>query len=498
MFRIIAAFIAFVLVACDRDAPTQPTGGAGKANCPLCEYLGDSKYTIPDGVTVPENEPDSTATDPSQDESPDTVTDPSQDESPENIDPPQIDPPQNYALSTPPPTWVFAGDVPNSERIELQEEMEAARAFFAERYGVEATDFTVLVATDNEALAPVFRDATGMDLGYDYPIWSRHSGGEEPAALPLPFVEIANNGRGVVVLTYGKHAFSTLKEAIVHEYFHVLQNDLAPSTKFDAPFWMVEGTAMYAEYVYSQSGPDRRPFFDMYSPYRDLGEAINEFEIMTPSELERLDSVEAFRSGKLHIIYTYAMAFAGLYFLVEQAEEDSYLRYWELLNDRPPNQAFEDAFGIGLEDFYGAFEEWLPSQLPSQVQLSVLLRWPGKEAPDPRASVAPVFPKTNPVDVNMGWMWGGMDMINGNGVHTIIASASAEDSLAIYLALERWSLDECTVYTLGWYKDGGWTDQFTEATLVEFSGPTSIEWTLPAHPDELPPLAEQPTMLCAP
>ena len=41
--------------------------------------------------------------------------------------------------------------------------MEAVRAYFSERFGVEATGFTVLVG-EYEAMSPIFSDLTGGNL----------------------------------------------------------------------------------------------------------------------------------------------------------------------------------------------------------------------------------------------------------------------------------------------------------------------------------------------
>ena len=67
----------------------------------------------------------------------------------------------------------------------------------------------------------------------------------------------------------------------------------------------------------------------------------------------------------MHPIYTYAMAFAASLLLVELSEkEDSYVKYWQLLRDRSTwQQAFHEAFGMGIEEFYRAFEDWLPPRL---------------------------------------------------------------------------------------------------------------------------------------
>lgn len=46
---------------------------------------------------------------------------------------------------TPPPTWVFAGGVPQNIQDDLKAELEKARGFYGERFGIEATGFTVLM-----------------------------------------------------------------------------------------------------------------------------------------------------------------------------------------------------------------------------------------------------------------------------------------------------------------------------------------------------------------
>ena len=407
---------------------------------------------------------------------------------------------QDDALSSPPPTWVFAGDVPDADRIALREEMEAVRSWFADQYGVEATGFTVLVGADHEALAPVSRDVVGVDLSSVF-VPPGHGGPN--SLLPAPFVTTTNDGSSLMVFVYGRNPFDSLKDAIAHEYFHVLQNQLAPryQTSEVKPYWLVEGLAQYADYAYSQSRLGRRPFFDRYSPYKDLGDAINLKGIMTPGELERLAALATFRDGcSLHPIYVYAMAFAGSYFLVEQTEEDSYVQYWKLLHDRPTwQQAFEESFGIGIEGFYEAFEEWLPAHLPSAVQISVWLRWPGKEALS-RAVLSllrwntKVEPDIVTFPPSTGYLrWGGS---TENGTHTI--ESPAGELWTTYLSL-WWQSDECTDHLLGWYKDGELTDQRAEATLVEFTGESSsLEWILPARPDMLPRLSKRTLGHCTP
>ena len=391
------------------------------------------------------------------------------------------------ALSSPPPTWVFAGDVPDADRAALREEMEAVRSWSADQYGVAATGFTVLVGADSEALAPVFQDVVF------------------PGPVPYSPIGIqvlpADNGSAVLLINLevegltGREAFSQAKSSILHEYFHVLQGQLASGfaqlldgkIAYKAnmgPFWLVEGLAQYADYAYSQLRLDRRPFLDRKTPYEDIASfLLRQDESLNPGDelmkLEDMGTFQDFGSGGLY--YNYGMAFAASYLLVEQAEQDSYVQYWKLLHDRPTwQQAFEESFGIGIEDFYEVFEEWLPSQVPSYVEFFAYLDWPGKEALSRDAlnrllwnlSVNPERTGPSPGDIR----WGG---------ERIVYTAGA--SWTGYLSLS-WYSDSCT-HLLGWYKDGELTDQRAEATLVEFTGiSSSLEWTLPARPDMLPRL----------
>ena len=377
---------------------------------------------------------------------------------------------------------MFAGDVPDADRAALREEMEAVRSWSADQYGVAATGFTVLVGADSEALAPVFQDVVF------------------PGPVPYSPIGIqvlpADNGSAVILIDLGSEALAQVKHSIVHEYFHVLQGQLASgfAQLLDGkiaykgqmgPFWLVEGLAEYADYAYSPSRLDRRTFFDRKTPYQDIAWFRQDESLNPGDELMKLEDKGTFQEGSGAIFYNYGMAFAASYLLVEQAEQDSYVQYWKLLHDRPTwQQAFEEAFGIGIEDFYKAFEEWLPSQLPpSLAQLSAYLRWPGKEGSPWTLTVAPDL-TTWPPPASM--RWGG---ISSDGAYTITSTAGAP--WAGYLSL-WWSSDECTEHLLGWYKDGELTDQRTGATLVEFTGSSSsLEWTLPTSPDMLPRLSEK-------
>ena len=145
---------------------------------------------------------------------------------------------------TPPPTWIFTEEVSEENREVLQEEMEAVRAFFADRYGVEATGFTVLAGTDVDALDVHHRQLTGLPLVKASPGWveETRNGG---AVMGLPYLDTAGG-------------YDSAVRTVAHEYFHVLQGTLIDGDGFTgpgrhSPVWLVEGLAVYADYIYSQS-----------------------------------------------------------------------------------------------------------------------------------------------------------------------------------------------------------------------------------------------------
>ena len=392
------------------------------------------------------------------------------------------------------PTWVFAGDIPEGEKTELKEEMEDVRSWFYERYGVLADDFTVLVGTSSDVLDPIAREAANFDLaGTVAPPGYQGPGSE----LPTPFVATVN-GTTAMVLIYERNPFSSLKNAIAHEYFHILQIELSqdPSEEIE-PYWLVEGSALYADHAYSLTKATRRPFLgDRYTPYEDVSIAINLQEAMKVDELTRLADFLSFRgSCDPNPIYTYALSFLGLVFIVEQTNEEAYVKYWKLLGENQTQEnAFKIAFGMDLDDFYKRFEAWLPSQLQTYISIGVKVHWPLKGMTERDIIRFNWLLNVEPVLIEFhrqGQMsWGSFS----HGVHTIITSS--ENRWTCYLSL--WIKEgDCTEHLLGWYKNGVLVKDRSEATIIEFTGePFKLDWPLPDIPDRLPRLEKRTLSHC--
>ncbi len=402
-------------------------------------------------------------------------------------------------LRTSPPTWIFAGDIPPDKQVALQEEMEHVRAFFANQYDVEATGFTVVVSKDYKSFGLAMEKLTG---------WRPY---REHIGIPLAegYVTPSTKGGAVVGLLYGEHPkadyFSSVKSYIVHEYFHVLQGQLATrfaplendeiAWRMDGPSWLIEGLASYADYVYTPSRPDRRAFLgDRYTPYEDLKieEDLAIEGLLGAHALGAMVDQSTFSCGLnqgFSTWYAYALSFVASIFLSQQAEENSYVEYWRFLYDRPWQMAFEDAFGTSVESFQNAFYAWYPSlssDLPEHIEIGIQIRWPDTKISEQTSLELDIEPE------------GGRAYLRKTTFEVREYSTSSEvryvyelgDDWTSYLGCWITDNEDAKSYFLGWYKNGELTDQREEATLVEFSGtsPSSLEWILPAHPATLPRL----------
>ena len=411
-----------------------------------------------------------------------------------------VEKPFEYIDST--VTWMFAGAVPDIQQTELREELEYSRRYFADEFGVTATNFTVLVGTKYETLASVYRDIVGTDLRYFY---------HPDAKITDAWVTSSAQGSAVITLMYGlgAYSFTSLKHHIAHEYFHVLQGQLASGfsqlqngeigwhtdTQAVTPQWLVEGLASYADYKYTPTRPGRRPFVgDRYSPYKDLGwSQVN--DELNYDDLARTAEYSDARCT-FGEIYYYALSFVAAKFLAEQASENAYVEFWKLLGENSTwQQAFEAAFGIGVDDYYDEFEEWLPSQIPAFDQVTIQMLWPDMEANPPIVGEflylywGDYLEDVSWEDDSDRWPFatGSKGQWTDPLYLTITYTAGAvgtADAISLW-----WSDDQITRYLLGWYKDGELTDQRAEATPIEFTGVSrDIQWMLPAHPNTLPRL----------
>ena len=197
------------------------------------------------------------------------------------------------------PEYKFADDVTTEERGAVEALFASAEDVIARRFGAHTADYTVSVSDEHNSCA-----VAGNNL-----VW-----------FPFPRC----------------NAY-----AAAHEYFHVVQHDLAGVAPWEywGPDWLSEGSAEYAHHVWaSESGvPNRHPEFAVEQLTR------------TPGELHDFD--------RRHQHLPYALGFLAAEWLANHAGEESLVEFYRLgTSHNRWEDAFEVAFGIDIDDFYGEFE----------------------------------------------------------------------------------------------------------------------------------------------
>ncbi|MYE47072.1 MAG: hypothetical protein F4X25_10120 [Chloroflexi bacterium] len=258
------------------------------------------------------------------------------------------------------PELVFLDGVSEGKQDELIEDMEIIRAAYAEYFGVQTSAFTAYIGGSVEAIAPAYRQVTGRELP---DVITRADPPETCGTVSSGAVFVLTYCAGIPSFT-GKGATHIL----AHEYFHVLQQQLASDRGTEGPTWLLEGTALYAEHLASET-------FDPYSARQAaswgdgmLGNAIrraathwSEFPISLPD----IETYSAFHTaeGIFGTYDHYQVALLGAKWLADRAGEQALADYYRLLPSVDHwHDAFESAFGISIADFYEAFATY-PDEL---------------------------------------------------------------------------------------------------------------------------------------
>ena len=268
-------------------------------------------------------------------------------------------------------------DVPEQIQAVYREEMEMVRGFFGDRLGYEATDFTVLVGSP-DALEAVYMEVTG---GLPPKFWT--GGGH------------VFTGRDRITFVVVEHHLPLRWDTIAHEYVHVLQHHLGGwggsrhegislggreddyRVASSAPAWQKEGFAVYGNYLYAATRPERPSFI----PY-----TLAPYSYVQCNPLGWDDPVMEMKQAS-----AYELVFLASIFMMEDLpamagisiDEGAWLDYWKLLADvdaywftRQVSEthfestfvldwqpAFQKAFGISVDDFHAAFGEWVRSDV---------------------------------------------------------------------------------------------------------------------------------------
>ena len=230
---------------------------------------------------------------------------------------------------------MFLGNVAPAVREELRASLEATRELLAGQLGSEASDFTVYVGSDLEAVAAEYFAVRGR---------------ERPELC-------ADQGDGVIFQV------ASCKDAplvLAHEYVHVLQHQLAGGAAW-GPAWLTEGVAVYGEALHralieqgltASAGLDGRRHEESAALTR-AGEVapLRAFETVE-DDAERVHYRLGFLAADWLAAYAGVETLAGYYRRLPSADS------WQ--------EAFEGAFGIAVDDFYETFEAYRAELAPPE------------------------------------------------------------------------------------------------------------------------------------
>ena len=237
------------------------------------------------------------------------------------------------ALGVPEPRVEFIGDFTDAERAAWVRELKDAQAFYAERFGAVASDFTTYFGDDGDALNEVFRELHGEDRSILF-----DCGGMAPAKTLFIILE----GCVDEVRRQGG--------PIAHEYFHIIQQDLLGRDLFAdgsaIPSWIAEGSAVYASMLLAEM---RYP--GLLSALRES--ARSEWSAVgqpLPRSFDNdVDGMEE-HAGAL----AYSVGFLAVEWLVERTGPRALMDYFRQGGGQ---SQFEAAFGMQWDEFHAAFEE---------------------------------------------------------------------------------------------------------------------------------------------
>ena len=316
--------------------------------------------------------------------------------------------------------FAFEAPVTQERKSELRDEMERVVAFFAERYGIEPPEFMVLVDpvnTDNYALGRLIRIGVNQ----------------------------------VIAQTPGY--------ALAHEYFHVLQFLLRgqhPGAN-GSPTWLTEGTAEYGSSLYRRgwraesdskvrnawSGDSLRideplqaleawePFHEVSGPAYGLGALATDWLVRRAAALSANAPFTPLAPGGLEPREAYA----------------AHIEYYRLLRSSFSWQAaFKEAFGIGVNDFYAAFEEYRTalgaSRLPhlADDEDTPVLVFQGQIPADTMARIRAEFADLLEFS---------RERFGSGGEYTVFVAADPQSGMAAHLNVVGWEVREGTCRSWG-------------------------------------------------
>ena len=254
--------------------------------------------------------------------------------------------PTPVASSTTDPKFVFGSGVDAAEQEQVKSDIRFLRRWSAEHLGFETGDFTVYWFYDVTEYVDTYLDVHRRDSAQrDWYIenWANGAG---------------HGGDQHLFICTCDRSLIWARDSLAHEYFHVLQLTLSRKDHrhgtFAEPAWLIEGSATYLQYVVSQVlGIQHHSTLQQYKAIA-LG--------MPP--LENQETQEQFfnRGGSN---FSYAAGAVATKMLADIAGLSEIMDHYALIGKEYTwREAFEEAFGLPVGEFYELFEEHKAAGFP--------------------------------------------------------------------------------------------------------------------------------------
>ena len=224
---------------------------------------------------------------------------------------------------------VVLDGVPSGAASAIRAEFEGVREFFDDRFGVEATEFTLYIASNaQEALAAV-PGWYAVDVCRHWP----------QSGIVVLSLQWCGDFLGLDYVYAG---------AVIQELAYKLP-PASGSVRGRAPKWFEDGVVAYAEVAYGEAAGTLTP-----GEFRDLAVAA---AIHNPVTLEDLAGLSGARAAGTWP--TKALGFLAVEWLADRAGDRAVFRYYRLLPEATSREeAFSRAFQISFDNLYEQFEAY--------------------------------------------------------------------------------------------------------------------------------------------
>ena len=253
------------------------------------------------------------------------------------------------------PRLVFPGGASQALQARVREDLEAVLSYYRDQYGIQADpDFTIYVAKDVDALIQAYKD-DGEEVDDAYETDERAQWDSVGNAGGWARVD-----ERIVVKQSAwlddpsTFEFAWTRSLLTHEYFHVLQHQLADNWSNWSIAWLVEGTAEWAEGGHGVTG-DQQTWEERREGYQS---GITHY------------SPTLHKTERRTVGWEYQLGWLAIDRLTAAHGVDSWLEFWRRLtateigptgrwSSEPHWQAaFHEVFGLEVHEFYADFNAW--------------------------------------------------------------------------------------------------------------------------------------------